>query len=108
VNINKPLEPFRIVTQMPEFIGDMHAYIGSHIHYPESARENNIDGRVVVEFVVNEDGVVTNAKVVKGIGGGCDQEALRIVSGMPKWKPGKQNGVAVKVYFVLPIVFQLD
>lgn len=103
-----PSKPVVYVKQMPEFMGDMGAYISSNLHYPENARANGIDGRVLVQFVVNEDGSVTDAQVVRGIGGGCDEEALRMVNSMPKWKPGKQNGMAVKVLFTLPIKFVLD
>lgn len=100
-------KPMVWVPQMPEFNGDIQSYISSNIHYPDAARENNIDGKVTIQFVVNEDGSVSNAKILKGIGGGCDEEAIRIVSCMPRWKPGKQNGKTVKVYFTLPINFQL-
>ena len=96
------------VEQMPQFIGDMNAYISGHLHYPELARSAGIDGKVLVEFVVNEDGSVSNAKIVTSIGGGCDEEALRMVSRMPHWKPGKQNGMPVKVLFTLPIRFVLN
>ena len=106
--IPKSNEPVRFVEQMPQFAGDMYAYIGKHIHYPESATSAGIEGTVMVEFVVNEDGSVSNAKVIRGIGGGCDEEALSIVNKMPKWKPGKQNGVPVKVFFTLPIKFKLE
>jgi protein TonB len=98
--------PIRYVEQMPQF-DELNQYLSTHLRYPEAAKENNIQGRVSVEFVVNEDGSISNARVLRGIGGGCDQEALRVVNAMPKWKPGKQNGKAVKVYFVLPIVFVL-
>ncbi len=100
--------PPRWVDQMPAFYGDMGVYLGAHLRYPEAAREAGIEGQVTIEFVVNEDGAVSNARVVRGIGGGCDEEALHIVSGMPKWKPGKQNGIPVKVIFVLPIKFVLN
>jgi protein TonB len=103
-----PNQPKVWVQQMPQFDGQMEAYISSHIRYPEVARNQNISGRVVVQFVVNEDGSVTDAKVVHGIGGGCDEEALRMVAGMPRWKPGKQNGIPVKVYFTIPIKFVLN
>jgi protein TonB len=96
------------VEQMPQFIGSMEEYLGNNLHYPESARTNNIDGRVIVQFVVNEDGSVSGVQLVRGIGGGCDEEAMRMVSGMPKWKPGKQNGKPVKVLFTLPIKFVLN
>lgn len=76
--------------------------------YPEIAKESNIQGRVTVKFVVNEEGNVSDIIVVKGIGGGCDEEAVRVVKKMPKWKPGKQNGRPVKVYFSLPITFRLE
>jgi protein TonB len=99
-------KPIRYVEQMPQF-DELNEYLSRHLRYPEAAKDNNIQGKVSVEFVVNEDGSITNARVLRGIGGGCDQEALRVVNAMPKWKPGKQNGKAVKVYFVLPIVFVL-
>jgi protein TonB len=101
-------KPVAWVPQMPQFIGDMNTYIASHLNYPDAAREANIHGQVLIKFVVNEDGSVSDATVVRGIGGGCDDEALRMVSGMPKWKPGKQNGLPVKVYFTLPIHFVLN
>ena len=102
------MPPVRWVSQMPDFAGDMGAYISKHLRYPDAARSAGIEGQVMIEFVVNEDGSVSNARVVRGIGGGCDEEALRMVNSMPKWKPGKQNGVAVKVIFALPIKFILD
>ncbi len=95
------------VEQMPQFEGDLSTYLASHIRYPEMAKENNIEGRVSIKFVVNEDGSIAAAEVLRGIGGGCDEEALRVLNTMPKWKPGKQNGTPVKVYFTLPIVFKL-
>ncbi|MCW3123696.1 MAG: energy transducer TonB [Flavipsychrobacter sp.] len=95
------------VSQMPQFVGDMEAYIAAHLNYPEMARSINIEGTVMVQFVVNEDGSVSNTKVVRGIGGGCDDEAQKMVKGMPHWKPGKQNGTPVKVFFTLPIKFLL-
>ena len=104
----KSNEPVRYVPQMPQFAGDMDAYIGSHLKYPDAARETNISGTALIEFVVNEDGSVSNASIVRNPGGGCGEEALRMVRSMPKWKPGKQNGVAVKVLFTLPIRFVLQ
>lgn len=104
----KSSEPLKWVEQMPQFTGDMATYIGSHLQYPDAAQKTNISGKVLIQFVVNEDGSVSNATIVKGIGGGCDEEALSVVNGMPKWKPGKQNGIAVKVYFTLPINFVLN
>ena len=98
----------RWVEQMQEFVGNLGDYLNKHLHYPDPARETGIEGQVLIEFVVNEDGAVTNAKVARGIGGGCDEEALHIVSSMPRWKPGKQNGMPVKVLFTLPIKFVLS
>ncbi len=95
------------VEQMPQFIGDMDVYLSSHLNYPDAARDANISGKVLIRFVVNEDGSVSDAVVERSIGGGCDEEALRMIRSMPKWKPGKHNGKAVKVYFKLPINFVL-
>ena len=102
---------FTYVDQMPQLPAEMPSvasFLGANILYPEKAKEENIEGKVVIKFVVDEEGNVTDAQVIKGIGGGCDEEALRVVRSMPKWKPGKQNGQAVKVYFTLPIVFKLE
>ncbi|MBS1687738.1 MAG: energy transducer TonB [Bacteroidetes bacterium] len=103
-----PAKPVTWVEQMPEFNGDFNNYIVGHIRYPDAARSANITGRVIVRFVVNEDGTVSDARVMQGIGGGCDEEAIRVINSMPKWKPGKQNGVAVKVYCSVPINFMLQ
>jgi protein TonB len=93
---------------MPQFPGDINSYLSSHLIYPDAARENGIQGPVVVKFVVNEDGTVSNATIVRGIGGGCDEEALRMINSMPRWRPGKQNDLTVKVFFSLSIRFQLQ
>lgn len=106
--VTKPLEPRRIVEQMPVFGGNLDDYLSTHVRYPEVARQNLIEGKVVIEFVVNEDGAVANARVVRSIGGGCDEEALRVIAGMPGWKPGKQNGIPVKVYFNVAVRFMLQ
>lgn len=96
------------VQQMPEFEGNISEYLGRNIQYPPAAREANISGRVVIKFVVNEDGSISGAKVIKGIGGGCEEEAMRVINGMPKWRAGKANGKAVKVYFTLPVRFTMN
>jgi len=101
-------KPFTMAQEMPEFNGNIGGYLQRQLKYPNAARDNGIEGQVIVQFVVNEDGHISDAKVLRGIGGGCNEEALRVVSGMPRWKPGKQNGKAVKVYYTLPIRFQLD
>ena len=94
---------------MPGFDGDVTDYMNKHISYPEQARINNEEGRAVVKFVVNEDGGISNAEIVVSAKSRLlDNEALRVVSSMPKWKPGKQQGKAVKVYYNLPITFRLN
>ena len=107
----KEEEPFTYVEQMPSFPDGteaMYKYIYDKIKYPAIARENGISGQVIVQFVVSKEGDIQKAKVVRGIGGGCNEEALRVVNGMPRWKPGKHNGRAVPVTFTLPIKFVLQ
>ncbi|WP_026903608.1 energy transducer TonB [Pedobacter glucosidilyticus] len=97
--------------EMPEFPGGMTAwakYLNRNLQYPAVARENEIQGRVTVSFVVERNGEITNIKVLRGIGAGCDEEAIRVIKKSPLWKPGKQNGKAVRVSYVIPIVFRLD
>ncbi len=104
-------EVFTIVEEMPGYPGGdlkMYEYLGKNIKYPQIARESGIQGRVFVNFVVEPDGSVSNVKVLRGIGGGCDEEAIRVVKSMPKWKPGKQRGKAVRVSYTLPVVFKLQ
>ena len=104
-------EPFTFVEQMPSFPDGqeaMYKYIYEHIKYPAIARENGISGQVVVQFVVSKEGEIQKARVVRPLGGGCSEEALRVVNGMPRWKPGKHNGRAVPVTFTLPIKFVLQ
>lgn len=98
------------VEQMPEFPGGTKAlmeFLQNHIKYPSAAREGGISGRVCLKFVVNKDGEISSINLIRGIGGGCDEEAMRVVKMMPKWRPGKQNGNPVPVYYNLPIVFTL-
>ena len=107
----KEPEVFNFVEQMPEFPDGpaaMMKYIQSNMKYPAIARENDIQGTVVVQFVVAKDGDITKVNVVRGIGGGCDEEAVRVVKSMPNWKSGKHNGKAVPVNFTLPIKFKLE
>ncbi len=102
---------FLIVEEQPEPIGGMAAfyeYLAKHIEYPETARRVGVSGRVFVEFVVAKDGSITNARVVKGIGGGCDEEAVRVVKSSPKWKAGMQRGRPVKVRMTVPVYFKLE
>jgi protein TonB len=101
-------KPVTWAEEMPEFNGDLNAFLQKQLQYPDKARDAGVDGKVNVQFIVNEDGSVSNTKIIRGIGAGCDEEAIRIINSMPKWKPGKQNGKAVKVYFTLPIRFVLQ
>ncbi len=109
----EPEEPqiFQIVEEMPSYPGgeaEMMKFIYGQIKYPPIARENNIEGLVVVSFVVYEDGTIKDMQVRRDIGGGCGEEAMRVVKKMPKWKPGKQRGKAVRVSYNLPIRFKLE
>ncbi len=103
-----PDKVFTSVEQMPEPPFDINKYLSQNIRYPAAAKEDGIQGRVVLQFVVDRDGSVGDIKIARDIGGGCGKEAVRVVSGMPKWKPGKQNGQAVKVYYTLPVNFKLQ
>lgn len=103
-------EVFTIVEEMPSFPGGeakLFEYLGKNIKYPQIAKEAGISGVVYVNFVVGSNGNITDVKVLRGIGGGCDEEAVRVVKNMPKWKPGKQRGKPVKVSYNLPIRFSL-
>jgi len=105
-----PAEIFTIVEEMPSFPGGEAAlvkYLSENIRYPARARENGITGRVFVTFVIGKDGKVTESKILRGIGGGCDEEALRVVNSMPQWRPGKQRGEPVMVQYNLPLNFTL-
>lgn len=109
----EPKEPeiFVVVEQMPEFPGGdkaLYEFLAKNIKYPAVAKDNGIEGKVYIKFVINEDGSVSQATVARGIGGGCDEEALRVVKDMPKWKPGKQRGKNVKVWYTLPVYFKLQ
>jgi protein TonB len=105
-----PNQIFTSVEQVPEFPGGLEkfgAYLGKSIRYPAVARENGTQGRVIVTFVVERDGSLTDIKVTRGIGSGCDEEAVRVLKGSPKWKPGIQNGRPVRVQYSVPISFTL-
>lgn len=111
VEAPKSNEPFAFVEQMPEFPGGedaLVAYLQRAIKYPSFAAENEIEGTVYVNFIVNEDGSISGSKVTKGIKGGCDEEALRVIKNMPRWKPGKQGGQAVRVLYDVPVTFKLE
>ena len=102
---------FTVVEQRAEFPGGMEAlykFLNKNIKYPASARRMGVDGKVFVEFVVDREGKISDIKVIKGLSADCDKEAIRLVGMMPDWKPGKQNGKAVKSKFVLPLAFKLE
>ena len=102
---------FDVVEQMPSFPGGPSAlmqYLNSNIKYPVVAEENGVQGRVVCTFVVEKDGSITDVRVVKSVDPSLDKEAMRVVKGMPKWIPGKQNGSAVRVKYTVPVTFRLQ
>ena len=104
-------DTYLMVEAEPEFPGGMEAlmkYLSENIKYPEQAKKENIQGKVYMRFVVERDGSIVDAEILRGIGGGCDEEALRVVNAMPKWEPGKQKGTPVRVQYNLPIVFKLQ
>ena len=109
-----PQEPLKINDSSltgPEFPGgldSMYAFIYRIINYPQEAMDSNIQGRVVVTFIVEKDGQILDASVLEDIGGGCGEEVIRVIKAMPKWKPGIKNGKPVRVQLELPINFLLE
>ena len=102
---------FDVVEEMPQFPGGQAAlleYLSKNIKYPVVAEENGVQGRVIVTFVVERDGSITDVKVVKSVDPSLDKEAARVVKSMPKWQPGKQNGSAVRVKYTVPVTFRLQ
>ncbi|WP_423147570.1 TonB family protein [Rubrolithibacter danxiaensis] len=102
---------FAAVEVTPEFPGGQEGwseYLSKNLRYPKEAREKNIEGRVTVQFIVRENGNLSDIKVLRGIGSGCDEEAVRVLENSPTWNPGINNGIKVKVSYVMPIVFQID
>lgn len=102
---------YDIVEQQPEFPGGpsaMAKWLGDNIKYPAEAAKNNIQGRVIVQFVVGSDGTVGGAKIIRGVDPLLDQEALRVINAMPKWTPGKQDGKVVAVKYTIPVTFRQD
>lgn len=107
----KEEEIFVTVEENPEYPGgeaELYKYLGKNLKYPDIAKEQNLEGRVFVTFVVEKDGSISSPRVTRDIGGGCGEEALRVVRGMPKWKPGRQRGAPVRTQFNLPVIFQLE
>jgi len=108
--VEAPPEIFTIVEEMPSFPGGDGAlvkFLSDNIKYPALARENGITGTVFLTFQVGKDGKVSEVKILRGIGGGCDEEAVRVVKNMPAWRAGKQRGQAVIVQYNLPVKFSL-
>lgn len=102
---------FDVVEEMPSFPGGQGAlmsFLNSNIKYPVVAQENGVQGRVIVGFVVERDGSITDVKVMRSVDPSLDREAQRVIKAMPKWKPGKQNGSAVRVKYTVPVVFRLQ
>ena len=102
---------FDVVEEMPSFPGGQGAlmsFLNSNIKYPVVAQENGVQGRVIVGFVVERDGSITDVKVMRSVDPSLDREAQRVVRAMPRWKPGKQNGSAVRVKYTVPVVFRLQ
>lgn len=102
---------FQVVEEMPEFPGGMGEclkFLSKNIHYPTISAENGVQGRVVIQFVVNRDGSIVDPEVARGVDPYLDKEALRVVQSMPKWKPGKQRGKPVRVKYTVPVIFRLQ
>ena len=102
---------FDVVEEMPSFPGGqgaMMSFIASNLQYPEEAQKNGVQGRVIVEFIVEKDGAITNVRATRSVEPSLDDEAIRVVKSMPKWKPGKQNGAVVRVRYTVPVVFRLN
>jgi protein TonB len=103
-------EVFVVVEEQAEFPGgldSMYAYIQKNLKYPEKAKAEGIEGRVFVSFIIEKDGSISNVKILRGIGGGCEEAVVEMIKNMPKWKPGKQRGKPVRFQFTLPIKFEL-
>jgi periplasmic protein TonB len=114
-NINVPPETneivFKWVEEMPQYKGDeseIYKFFAENIKYPEIAKRAGVQGRVILTFIVAKDGSINNISVLKGIGGGCDEEAVRVLGLMGKWSPGRQNGNPVRVVMSIPIMFKLQ
>ncbi|MDE6171875.1 MAG: energy transducer TonB, partial [Bacteroides sp.] len=105
-------EIFEVVEQMPEFpnggLQGLMQFLSKNIKYPTIAQENGTQGRVTVQFVVNKDGSIVDAKVIRGVDPYLDKEALRVIGTMPKWKPGMQRGKPVRVKYTVPVMFRLQ
>lgn len=106
--VQEPEHVFSAVEEMPVFNGDLIQWLSENVRYPETAAENAIQGRVIVQFVVEKDGRISNVTVARGVDKDLDLEAVRVVKTMPRWKPGKNGGTPVRCQYVLPVVFKLQ
>lgn len=107
-DLGDEIVPFLPSEDMPIFPGNVQKWIAKNVKYPAIAAENGIEGKVYIQFVIERNGTVTNIKVVRSVDASLDKEAVRVISEMPKWKPGKQRGIPVRVAYTLPIAFQLN
>lgn len=108
---NNKLKIITFMEQMPEFPGGtekLMIFIKKELKYPQEAYKNGVQGRVYVQFIVDIDGSIIDVKVIRGVDQLLDEEAIRIIKLMPKWKPGKQNGTPVKVSMTVPVTFKID
>jgi len=104
-------EIFKVVESMPVFPGGekaLYSFLSNNMRYPAMAKEAGISGKVYITFVVERDGSITDVQLLRGIGGGCDEEAVRVIQKMPAWSPGKQRNVPVRVQFILDVKFTLS
>ena len=102
---------FQVVEEMPSFPGgdaECMRFLNKNIKYPTIAQENGIQGRVILQFVVNKDGSIVDVVVARSVDPYLDKEALRVIQSMPRWIPGKQNGKAVRVKYTVPVMFRLQ
>ncbi|NCX96217.1 MAG: energy transducer TonB [Chitinophagia bacterium] len=107
-NFDEVPPPMRsIVDKMPKPKFDLNTYLTTSMKYPKVALEKKIEGRVLVNFSVNEQGKITDVRVIQSVGGGCDEEAMRVIKGMPAWTPGEKDGKKVKVNLTQPLDFKL-
>ena len=101
---------FTAVEQMPQFPGGevaMNKFIADNLKYPELSKKDKPSGKVYLRFVVSKEGKLCDARIVRSLDAYCDKEALRVIRSMPEWIPGKQNGINVSVYYIVPVVFSL-
>lgn len=104
---DEPEKVFEAVEQQAQFKGNVNKWLSTHLNYPPEAVDAGVEGKVIVRFIVERDGSISGVTVLKSVDRSLDREAMRVVKSMPKWQPGKNNGVAVRSYFTLPVVFRL-